>query len=369
MFGLLKQSSRKAVRPVFNILKKSSKKAGLPPGTLVHIGEKKIEKPRITIIDYDEEHYFEKEVESVEECFPYKDTSTATWINIDGLHEVEIIEKIGSHFAIHPLILEDIVHTGQRPKIEDFESYVFIVLTILYDNPESGEIEEEQFSIILGANVVITFQEKLGDVFKTIRERIQNGKLRTKRGGAEFLTYRLIDTVVDNYFLVLEKLQEKMEYLEDELLLNPTKQTLQSIYDLRRKLLSIRKSLWPLRDVIGIIQKEDIPLFNEYLLIYFKDVYDHLNQLIESVEIFREIITGLLDTYLTSISNRMNEVMKVLTIIATIFIPLTFIAGIYGMNFKYMPELEWKWGYAAVWGVMIALVGCMFIYFRKKKWL
>lgn len=368
MFNILKKTSKKAVLPVFKMLKKSSKKAGLPPGTLVHIGEQKVEKTRITIIDYDEEHFLEKEVQSIEECFPFKDASTVTWINIDGLHDVDIIDKIGTHFDIHPLILEDIVHTGQRPKVEDFESYAYFVLMMLYYNEESEDIEEEQFSLILGSNVVITFQERIGDVFKTIRDRIHNGKLRIRKGNAEFLTYRLIDTIVDNYFLVLEKLEEKIEILDEELLLKPTKETLKSVYDLRRKLLSLRKSIWPLRDVIGSIEKEDISLIGESMSIYFRDIYDHMIRLIETIEIFREMVSSMLDTYLTNVSNKMNEVMKVLTIIATIFIPLTFIAGIYGMNFKYMPELEWKYGYAGVWVLMIVIVCCMFVYFRKKKW-
>lgn len=353
---------------MFKILKKSSKKAGLPPGTLVHIGEKKVEQTRITIIDYDEDNFIEKEVQSIEDCFPFKDKPTVTWINIDGLHDVDLIEKLGSHFDIHPLILEDIVHTGQRPKVEDFENYVYFVLMMLYYNDESENIEEEQFSIIMGPNVVITFQEKVGDVFKIIRGRIHNGKLRIRKGNTEFLTYRLIDTIVDNYFLVLEKLEEKIEILDEELLLKPTKETLQSIYTLRKKLLSLRKSIWPLKDVISSIEKEDISFISESMLIYFRDIYDHMIRLIETIEIFREMVSSMLDTYLTNVSNKMNEVMKVLTIIATIFIPLTFIAGIYGMNFKYMPELEWKWGYAGVWFIMIVIVCLMFVYFRKKKW-
>jgi magnesium transporter len=369
MFNILKKTTKNAVQPVFKILKKSSKKAGLPPGTLVHIGEKKVEQTRIAIIDYDEEQLVVKEVQSIEECFPFKDKSTVTWINIDGLHDVDPIEKLGTHFDIHPLILEDIVHTGQRPKVEDFENYVYFVLMMLYYDDESNEIIEEQFSIILGKNIVITFQEKVGDVFKTIRERIHNKKLRIRKAKAPFLAYRLIDTVVDNYFLVLEKLEDKIEHLEEELLMNPTKETLQSIYDLRRRLLSLRKSIWPLRDVINSIEKDDVSFFDETMWIFFRDIYDHVHQVIETIEIFREIISNMLDTYLTAVSNRMNEVMKVLTIIATIFIPLTFVAGIYGMNFKYMPELEWKWGYASVLILMAVIVCCMFVYFRKKKWL
>ena len=354
---------------MLELFRKTSKKAGLSPGTLVHIGEKKVEKTRITIIDYDADQFQEKEVKTIEECFPFKDTPTVTWINIDGLHEVQVIEKIGKHFAIHPLIQEDILHTGQRPKMEDMESYIFVVARMLFYNDETGEVESEQVSLILGPNYVISFQEKEGDIFDAVRERIRNGKGRIRKMKADYLAYALVDTLVDNYFIILEKLGEKIEGMEDELVANPTPETLQTIHTMKREMIFLRKSVWPLREVISSLERGESSLIYESTGMYFRDVYDHTIQVMDTVETFRDMVSGMLDTYLSSVSNRMNEVMKVLTIIATIFIPLTFVAGIYGMNFEFMPELKWHWGYFAVLGLMVVMFIGMVVYFKRKRWL
>jgi magnesium transporter len=351
------------------LIKRRSKKSGLPPGTLVHIGEKKAERVKISIVDYDETQFQEKEAKTVEECFPFKDKPTVTWINIDGLHDVEIIEKIGKHFGLHPLLLEDILNTEQRPKMEDFESYIFIVLKMLYYEEEAHEIEAEQVSLILGSNFVLSFQEREGDVFKVIRDRIRNGKGRIRKAGADYLAYALVDAIVDHYFVILEKLGEKIESIEEELVTNPTPETLQTIHHLKREMIFLRKSVWPLREVISVLERGESTLIQESTGIYLRDLYDHTIQVIDSIETFRDMVSGMLDIYLSSISNKMNEVMKVLTIIATIFIPLTFIAGIYGMNFQYMPELGWRWGYPLVWLVMSAILITMLVYFKRKKWL
>jgi magnesium transporter len=344
-------------------------KVGLPPGTLVHIGERKTEKVKITVIDYDSKNFQEKEVDKIEECFPFKDKPTVTWINIDGLQEVEIVEKIGAHFGIHHLILEDILHTGQRPKGEDLGDYLFIVLKMIYHDGNDDEIMGEQVSLILGQNYVISFQEREGDIFNFVRERMRNNKGRIRKGGADYLAYALLDSVVDHYFVILEKLGERIESLEEELVTNPTPGTLQIIHTLKRNLISLRKSVWPLREVVNFLEREESPLITKPTGIYLRDVYDHTIQVIDTIETFRDMVSGMLDIYLSSLSNRMNEVMKVLTIIATIFIPLTFIAGIYGMNFKFMPELEWHWGYPMALIIMLLLVGFMLLYFRRKKWL
>ena len=351
------------------IIQKRSKKIGLPPGTPVHIGKKKNGKIRITIIDYDEAQFQEKEAKTIEECFPFKDKPTVTWINIDGLHQVDAIEKIGKHFNIHPLVLEDIVNTGQRPKMEDFVDYIFIVLKMLYYDDKEDETKAEQVSVILGSNFVISFQESEGDVFDPIRKRIRSDRGRIRKMGADYLAYALTDTIVDNYFLILEKLGEKIEDIEEELVTNPTLETLQTIHSLKRETIFLRKSVWPLREVISRLERWESPLINKSLDIYLRDIYDHTIQVIDSIETFRDMLSGLLDIYLSSISNRMNEVMKVLTIIATIFIPLTLIAGIYGMNFRYMPELGWPWGYPMAYIIMLAIGILMVIYFRRKKWL
>jgi len=351
------------------LIKRISKKVGLPPGTLIHIGEEKVEKTKITLLDYDELHFQEKEMETIDECFPVKDKPTVTWINVDGLHRAEILETIGDYFRLHPLVLEDILNTGQRPKVEDFGDYIYIVLKMLHSEDTNGEIVEEQLSLVLGPTFVISFQEREGDVFDPIRERIRNGRGRIRKMGSDYLAYALIDSVVDNYFIALEKLGEEIEFLEEELVTNPTTETLQVIHDLKRELVFLRKSVWPLREIISGLERGESTLIRESTGIFLRDVYDHTIQVIDTVETFRDIVSGMLDIYLSSVSNRMNEVMKVLTIIATIFIPLTLIAGIYGMNFQYMPELGWRWGYPMVWLVMLAIGALMLVYFRRKKWL
>ena len=351
------------------LVRRRSKKSGLPPGTLVYLGEKKMEQVRISYIDYDEQNYQEKQVSKIEECFPFKATPTVTWINIDGLHDVEILEKLGKQFELHPLMLEDILNTDQRPKHEDFDKHIFIVLRMLSFDEETQTIESEQISIVLGENYVISFQERIGDVFDPIRERIRNAKGRIRKMGTDYLMYSLLDAIVDNYFVILEKLGDKIESMEDELVGDPTQKTLKQIHYLKREMIYLRRSVWPLRELISGMERSESSLIKESTGAYLRDLYDHTIQVIDTVENFRDMVSGMLDTYLSSLSNRMNSIMKVLTIIATIFIPLTFVAGIYGMNFENMPELKWRWGYAGVWLVMLIVAGVMVIYFRRKKWL
>jgi magnesium transporter len=352
------------------LTKKRSQKAGLPPGTLIHIGEKKREEPKITILDYDEAQFQEREAKSIEECFPFKEKPTVTWINVEGLHQVEVLERLGGCYGLHPLVLEDILNTDQRPKMEDYGEYIYIVLKMLNYDDKSGQIEAEQISLVLGQNFVLSFQEgKEGDVFGLLRERLRGAKGRIRKMGADYLAYSLIDSVVDHYFIILERLGERVEFLEEELVTEPTTKTLQEIYNLKREMIFLRKAVWPLREVISGLERGESSLIQQNTQIYFRDVYDHTIQVIDTIETFRDTVSGMLDIYLSSVSNRLNAVMKVLTIIATIFMPLTFLAGIYGMNFKYMPELEWRWGYPLVWMIMIAIGIFMLIYFRKKKWL
>lgn len=350
-------------------IKKRSKKTGLPPGSLVYIGKEWAEKARITIIDYDEMQYQEKKVKTIEECFPIKDKPTITWINIDGLHELEIIEKIGKHFRINLLLLEDIANTEQRPKMEDFGDHLFVVLKMFYYDEKEDEIKSEQVSIILGSNFVISFKETEKDIFKPVKQRIRIEKSRIRKTGADYLAYALIDTIVDNYFIILEILGEKIEFLEDELVTEPNQKTLQEIHKLKKQMIFLRKSAWPLREVVSGLERLDSPLIHGSTGIYLRDVYDHTIQVIDTIETFRDMLAGILDIYLSSISNKMNEIMKILTIIATIFIPLTFITGIYGMNFKYIPELDWRWGYPAALLAMGIIGIVMIVYFRRKKWL
>jgi len=354
---------------MLRLTKKRSAKIGLPPGTLIHIGERKTEKVRINILDYDEAQFEEEEAKTIEESFPFKDKPTVTWIDIEGIHQVEIIEKLGSHFGLHPLLLEDILNTDQRPKMEDYGDYIFIVLKMLYLGEANNEIEAEQVSLILGSNFVISFQEREGDVFDPVRDRIRNAKGRIRKAGADYLAYTLLDAIVDNYFIILESLGETIEETEEQLATNPNPETLQLIHALKKEMIFLRKSIWPLREVISGLERCESSLIHESTGAYLRDVYDHTIQIIDTVESFRDMISGMLDIYLSSISNKMNEVMKVLTIFASIFIPLTFVAGVYGMNFSFMPELKWQWGYFGILGVM-ALVGIsLVVYFKRRKWL
>lgn len=351
------------------LVKKRSKKAGFPPGTIVHIGNKRAEKTKITIVDYNEEQFQEKEAKSIKECFPYKDKPTVTWININGVHEVKIIEELGKNYNFHPLILEDIVDTDQRPKIKDFGDYIFIILKMHYYDKENNEIKIEQVSLIFGKNYVISFQEREGDVFDSIRERIRNNIGRIRKARADYLIYALMDAIIDNYFTILEKLGEETEDLETKVIKNPVPANLQIIYRLKSELIFLRKSVWPLREVISILEKGESALIDKSTNIYLRDIYGHTIQVMDTVETLRDVISGTLEVYLSSISNRMNEIMKVLTIIATIFIPLTFIVGIYGMNFQYMPELKWVWSYPVVLLGMLIIGIIMVFYFRRKKWM
>ena len=350
-------------------LKKRSGKAGLPPGSLIHIGDRLTEKTKITVFDYDEAHLQEKEIKTVGECRQFKDSPTVAWIHIEGIHDTQILEELGAVFGLHPLTLEDILNTDQRPKMEDFCEYIYIVLKTFYNHAdENNETTSEQISIILGPTFVISFQEKETDIFKPIRERIRAGKGRLRKSGADYLAYSLIDTIVDNYFNILEHLGEKIEIIEESLVINPSTQTLQAIQHLKREMIFLRKSVWPLRETISSLERTECQLIKESTGLFLKDIYDHTIQVIDTIETFRDMLSGILDIYLSSISNRMNEIMKVLTIIATIFMPLTFLVGVYGMNFKYMPELEWHWGYFFILGIMITIAVSMLVYFRKKRW-
>ncbi len=346
---------------------KRSKKAGLPPGSMVHIGEKKTEKVKIILFNYNKQKFEEKTIEKLKECLTYRKTKGVAWINVSGIHNTGAISEIGKCFNLHPLLLEDIVNTDQRPKMEDYDSYIFLVVKMLYSN-EKG-INSEQISIVLGPNFVISFQETEGDVFDLIRERIRNGKGKTRELGPDFLAYSLLDAIVDSYFGILEKTGERVEELEEELTRDPNQKTLRKIHGMKREMILLRRSVWPLREVISGLLRSDSKLISKNTDLYLRDVYDHTIQVIDTIETLRDMLSGMIDLYLSSISNRMNEIMKILTIVGTIFIPLTFITGLYGMNFRYMPELDSPFGYPAVLVMMLLLISVMLIYFRRKKWI
>lgn len=350
-------------------LKKNSAVAGLPPGQLVHLGARMTDKAEVDLIRYNEKEFFEMTRENTSEIIAATRLGYVNWINVDGLHNVEFIKEIGEYYAISNLVLEDVLDANQRPKIENYDDYVFLTLKTL-NALRADEIVYEQMSFVLGNDFLISFQEREGDLFDGLRKRLKNSQLSiARKKGADYLFYRLADTIVDSYYYILEALAGRIEKPEDEVYINPTKKTLQDIQTLKKELIILRKSVYPIREAIGKLNKGEHAFLGDDVTGYFSDVYDHSLHVLETLETYRDLTTGLMDMYMTSVSNKMNEVMKVLTVIATIFIPLTFIAGIYGMNFEYMPELGWKYGYAGVWGLMFTMLIVMMIYFKQKKWL
>ena len=350
-------------------VRQSKKKLGQIPGSIIYTGERSKETLSLEAFDYTKENCTELDLKSITESFDFKDTNSTTWINFNGLNYVNEIEALGKHYGLHPLVLEDIANITQRPKIDEYENYIFVVLKMLYYD-KNQDIVSEQVSFVLGKNYVISFQEAEGDVFDNVRDRLRQGKGRVRSMSSDYLLYTLIDAIVDHYFSVIEILSDKIEDFETQIFSgNATDDVSKDIQNLKREILRVRRAIFPLREVISRIEKDSSNLIQEKTLTYYRDVYDHLIHVTENIDIYREMIWSLMDMYMTSISNKMNEVMKVLTIMASIFIPLTFIAGIYGMNFDNIPELHYKYSYFILWGVMIALFVGMLYYFRKKKWL
>ena len=352
------------------IVSKRSEKAGLAPGSLVHVGKPRAEKPRLTAMVYDASQLLEEELETIGDVFPLCEAPSVTWINVDGIHQVKMVEELGERLGLHPLVLEDILNPEQRPKMEDLGDYLYVVLRMLDWDDARGEMTTEQMSVLVGANYVVSLQEHPGgDVLDPIRVRIRGGKGRMREEGPDYLAYTILDGVVDRYFGVLESLGEKVEDLEGELVTNPGRDALQKLHHLKREMIYMRKAVWPLREVVAGLERSESPLIRKSTHPYLRDVYDHAIQVMDAVETLRDMLSGMLDIYLSSLSNRMNEVMKVLTIFASIFAPLTFIAGVYGMNFRYLPELTWRWAYPALWLVMLTIGLVMLWFFRRKRWL
>lgn len=352
-----------------------AKKVGMPPGSLIHVGNVQEEDSRISVIDYNQVELVEPSVETVEELLKFREKDSNTWVCLEGLKNVEITELIGQYFEIHPLVLEDILNTHQRPKFEEHKDYLYIVLKGLAleqdDAPDAGNftVNYEQISILVLNDFVFTFKEKKDDMFLPLIQRIRSSNGRVRSLGTDYLTYAILDTVVDQNFVLLDSMDETIDAIEAELLSNPTSETLAAIQRLKRELIDIRRSVAPLRELLAAILRSDSELIGEKTHIYFRDVYDHVLRITETTDSYREMLSSLLDIYVSSVSNKMNEIMKILTVFASIFIPLTFIAGIYGMNFEYMPELKWKWAYPALWVVFITIPVVSLVYFKKKKWL
>ncbi len=348
-------------------MREQQNKTGAPPGTVVYLGEDQTQKVDITLIAYNENEFVETTFSSWEECMNQLNPNMIKWINVNGIHDAALVEQIGKQYNIHPLTLEDIVNTSQRPKFEDYDNYVVSIMKMItYDT----ELHSEQLSIILMDGMVISFQEvDGGDAFDLIRSRIRLGKGRIRKMGADYLAYALIDSVVDCYFNVLEKIGDAIELLEEKLITEPTKDTMQQLHFMKREMIFVRKAVWPMRELISNIERSETALIKPSTDIYLRDVHDHTVRVIDTVETYRDLLSGMMDIYLSSVSNKMNEIMKVLTIITTIFVPVTFIVGVYGMNFDNMPELKTQSGYYVVWVVMITIILSLLFYFKRKKWL
>ncbi|MGF1670066.1 MAG: magnesium/cobalt transporter CorA [Balneolaceae bacterium] len=382
----MKNPINSASKKVYSIFNKSSEKRtrrkppGQTPGTAIYTGIQKLEEVLLTVHDFDEDHFTSVPIKKIEKSKPYLNDKSKTWIQVRGLHDVEKLREIWEYFNLHPLVQEDIVNTSQRPKVEPYPDAVFLVIrmitrNIIQDERSSVNLETEQISLILGKNYVLSFQESDNPIFEPVLKRLELKNTRLRKYGPDYLTYALIDNIVDHYFHALDLISESIENVEEEIVLNPKELHLRSIHALRRDLILFRKSVWSLRDGINSLIRDDSHLIRDDVKIFLRDVYDHLIQVIDSIETNREMVYGLYDMYMSGLSNRMNEVMKVLTIIATIFIPLTFIAGVYGMIFDpevspwNMPELNWYWGYPASLLVMAIIVFIMLFYFRRKMWI
>lgn len=366
---MVKKITKRLPIPHFLRQRRVTKKPGQAPGTLHFTGEKRLENISLQLLDYDVEQMGEYDITEIEESKPYLESPSKTWINVCGLHDVEKLKHIWNYFELHPLIQEDIINTHQRAKIEEYPDHMFFVLRMMNFMEETSELNVEQVSIVLSKNSVLSFQEDDYPIFEPVLHRLRNNAPRLRKEGPDYLAYALIDTIVDHYFKVMEKFGDEIEALEDRILEEYGEDIPEQIHALRRKVIYFRKALWPLRDSLNTLLREESHLVKEENKIYYRDVYDHLVQIIDGIENYRDMILGMLDMYMSQVSNKMNEVMKVLTIIATIFIPLTFIAGIYGMNFENMPELAIPWAYPAVWIIMILVTIGMLFYFKRKKWL
>lgn len=340
---------------------------GAPPGTLYYNGQQAHERIKITLIEFSEQEFFEQEFYDLSDCLLHVKDNMTKWINVEGVHNLDMIEKIGKIYNIHPLTLEDIVHVDQRPKFEDYDHYILSILKmIIYDN----EVHSEQLSLVLMENTVISFQEpEGGDAFDIIRTRLRQAKGRVRKLGADYLFYALMDAVVDWYFNAIEKIGDKVEAIEEEIINDPKRESLIELYNLKRQVIYLRKQVWPLRDMLSNLLRSESHLITANTQLFLRDLQDHSTRIIDTVETYRDLLSGMMDIYLSNNANKMNEVMKVLTIMSSIFIPVTFIAGVYGMNFEFMPELKSPYGYAAIWGVMLCVMGGLVIYFKKKKWM
>lgn len=350
------------------LFSKKRRPVGLPPGSLLYTGtpESKIE---LSIMEYTEDKLIEKNNVSLDECLAYIHTPAMTWIQVQGVTDPSVIASIGKFFHFHPLALEDIMITGQRSKLDVYNDQVFMFVRLLQYEEINHTLKDEQISIVFGPNFLVSFTESKEDIFKPVKERLQQGSQRIRANGSDFLAYTLLDTIVDYYFVVLEKVDMNLDALEEELIHLPKPETLNNIQHAKHDMVILRKAVWPMRDVVNRFQRLEQKLISPITQTYLHDVYDHIVQTIDIIEGFRDVVSGMVDIYLSNINIRTNDIMKVLTIVSTIFVPLTFISSLYGMNFEFMPELHLKWAYPAVLILMFSVAVAMLIFFRNKKWI
>ncbi|MBD2663454.1 magnesium/cobalt transporter CorA [Richelia sinica] len=355
-------------------LKEFLHQPGTPPGTIII--DENAEQPNIVLIDYNRANLVNKKLQQPEDCFQYLDTESVSWVDVQGLGNRDIIQRLGQVFDLHPLVLEDVVNMAERPKVEDYEDQLVIIARMVVPNINNHSFHSEQVSFVLGKYYLLTIQEEPEyDCFQSVRNRIEKGKGIIRRQSADYLAYSLLDAIIDGFFPVLELYGERLEELEEEVIFNPNQHTLQQIYQIRRELLQLRRAIWPQRDAINTLIRDGSELISEEVRIYLRDCYDHTVQVMDMVETYRELASGLMDVYLSAVGNKMNEIMKLLTVVSAIFIPLTFIAGIYGMNFNTekspfnMPELNWYWGYPFCLGLMALIAVVLLFIFWRRGWL
>ncbi|MCA2692951.1 MULTISPECIES: magnesium/cobalt transporter CorA [unclassified Microcystis] len=340
---------------------------GSEPGTLII--EPDAKPSRIILIDYDEDNAVRKVDITPNACAPYIGTNTVSWMDIQGLGSETVLKQVGEIFNLHPLLLEDVVNVPQRPKLEDYNNQLLVISQMVRLKEDESGFDTEQVSFVLGKRYLLSFQEEeLQDCFEIVRDRIRTSQGRVRKSGADYLTYLLLDTIIDGYFPVVEHYEDRIEALEDAIISNPDRETMQEIYDVRRELLALRRLIWPMRNVLHLLMRDHHGIVSDEVQIYFRDSYDHVIQILEIIEAYRELAASLMDVYMSTMGNKLNEIMKFLTVISTIFIPLTFIVGVYGMNFENMPELKGEWSYFMVWLVMLAVAGGLIFYFWRKGW-
>lgn len=351
------------------LFRKRSQTLGQAPGSLTYTDPPPAHEVVLHMLDYTADEFEERDLEHPMDAFAFKDRASVTWLNMDGVHRVDLVQQLGQHFGIHPLVLEDVVHPWQRPKVEIYDTYIYVTLKMITYNKDEQALKVEQISIVFGEGWLLSFQELPGDVFEPVRQRLRNAQGRIRSREAGYLGYALIDTIIDHYFLVLEQISERAEAFEEQLLHDTEDHLQQGINNLRRELIGMRRHVWPVRELVSQLERSETVLVAQDTRLFLRDAYDHAVQTIDLVESLRDVLSGLMDLYMTSLSNRMNEVMKVLTVMGSIFIPLTFLAGIYGMNFAYMPELQWPWAYPVLMALMAGTALGLLWYFRRKRWI